>query len=276
VPDGPTPVRPPQAGDGPFILCIGTNFRHKNRIFALDVLEALRTEEGWSGSLVFAGPHAAAGTSELEETQWLAVHPETAAFVTDLGEVSDAEKAWLLDEAKGVIYPSVYEGFGLVPFEAAASGTPCFYAWHTAMRETLPEHAATIEPWNARATAGRIGRVLADPAAATTLVDAVADSARTLTWDATATKVIDVYEQAVRRPSRTVVSLADDVGSAAALGARLEGRPLEALDLPEDTYRALRALMARPALRGTLYAALRAVYVVGHLVRNGRLPERIV
>ena len=197
-------------------------------------------------------------------------------FITDLGEVSDAEKAWLQREACGVLYPSVYEGFGLVPFEAAASGTPCFYAWHSAMQETLPESAGTIVQWNASATAERVAGVLADPAAAAGLVDAVAASARSLTWDSTAAKVVDVYEQAVRAPDRTVVSLAEDIGSPAALGTRLAGRPLNSLDLPEDTYRAFRALTARPRLRRPLFASLRAIYVVGHLVRNRRLPERIV
>jgi glycosyltransferase involved in cell wall biosynthesis len=272
----PDPVRPPAAPDGAFILCIGTNFRHKNRAFALDVLHALRTREGWGGRLVFAGPHAAAGTSAQEEAQWLAAHPETAPSVTDLGEVTDAEKAWLLREAGGVLYPTVYEGFGLVPFEAAASGTPCFYAWHTAMQETLPESAATIEQWNAAATSARIAKVLSDPAAAAGLVDAVAASARTLTWDATAAKVVDVYEQAVRAPDRTVVNLADDVGSPAALAARLAGRPLNSLDLPEDAYRAFRALASRPMLRRPLFAILHGIYVLGHVVKHRRLPERIV
>jgi glycosyltransferase involved in cell wall biosynthesis/GT2 family glycosyltransferase len=272
----PDPLRPAGAGDGNFVLCIGTNFRHKNRVFALDVLNALRTQHGWNGSLVFAGPHASAGTSEEEEAQWLRLHPEMSRFVTDLGEVSEAEKAWLFRASAGVIYPSVYEGFGLVPFEAAAVGTPCFYPWHTAMRETLPESGAAIEQWNADETARRIASVLSDPAAITKLVDAITSAASHLSWDATATKVVDVYEQAIRNPDRTVVRLADDAGSPAALAARLAGRPLDSLDLPEGTYRAFRALAARPRLRGPLFAALDAVYVLGHVVRHRRLPEKVV
>jgi GT2 family glycosyltransferase/glycosyltransferase involved in cell wall biosynthesis len=273
--DEPVPSRPARAPEGSFILCIGTNFRHKNRLFALDVLESLRNA-GWSGTLVFAGPHAAAGTSEDEEKAWLAAHAEHASFVVDLAEVSEAEKVWLLRSADGVLYPSVYEGFGLVPFEAAASGTPCFFAWHTALCETLPEAAATIVPWDAEATARRIMPLITDRDAASAQIELITAAAHRLTWDETAAKVLDVYDLAVRAPDRTIVRIADDVGSPAGVGARLSGRSVSALDLPEDVYRAFRALASRPPLRAPLYGMLRTTYRVGHLLRHRRTPEKIV
>jgi hypothetical protein len=177
---------------------------------------------------------------------------------------------------RGVIYPSVYEGFGLVPFEAAAHGAPCFYAWNTALRETLPEEAATIVQWDASATAARVNPILVDPTAAAELVEQIRAASVSLTWDATAQKVIDVYELAARSPDRTVVRLADDAGSPATLGARLAGESLDAVDLPEDIYRAIRALTTHPKLRRPMFAILRFAYVFGHLVRHGRPPERIV
>jgi GT2 family glycosyltransferase/glycosyltransferase involved in cell wall biosynthesis len=275
APEESTPTRPtglPEPADDAFLLCIGTNFRHKNRVFALDLLDALRNRRGWSGSLVFAGPHATAGTSEDDEAQWLAAHPETARFVADLGEVSDAEKSWLLKETRAVVYPSVYEGFGLVPFEAAAHGTPCVYGWHTALCETLPEHAATIVPWDAAATAARVHELLVDPVRAQENVAVIAAAARALTWDATAQRVLAVYDRAVHAPDRTAVTLAVDVGSPAALGARLAGRSIDRLDLPEDVYRAFRALVARPRLRRVFFAMLRAIHLTGYFVRHRRRP----
>ncbi len=49
----------------------------------------------------------------------------------------EAEKAWLYAHAAAVVYPTIYEGFGLVPFEAAAHGTPCLFAPQASLRETL-------------------------------------------------------------------------------------------------------------------------------------------
>ena len=45
----------------------GTDFLHKNRVFAIRLLEALRSEHGWEGSLVLAGPKVAKGSSAGEE-----------------------------------------------------------------------------------------------------------------------------------------------------------------------------------------------------------------
>ena len=119
------PARPAEAPDGAFLLVLGSDFRHKNRVWAMRLLEALGAR-GWDGSLVLAGPQVAHGGSRADEDAWLAAHP--AARVHRLGAVSEAEKAWLYREAAAVLYPTTYEGFGLIPFEAAAYGTACLWA----------------------------------------------------------------------------------------------------------------------------------------------------
>ena len=57
----PEPTRPkrlPHAADAAFLVCLGTNFRHKNRAFALRLHQELQRSHGWEGYLIFAGPHA--------------------------------------------------------------------------------------------------------------------------------------------------------------------------------------------------------------------------
>jgi glycosyltransferase involved in cell wall biosynthesis len=129
------PLRPPalDAGDhgsptSPFLLCLGTDFRHKNRVFALKLLAALRERHDWPGRLVLAGTHIAPGSSAAIERAYLDAHSELDDAIVSLGPVSEREKAWLLANAAAIVYPSVYEGFGLVPFESALSGVPCVFA----------------------------------------------------------------------------------------------------------------------------------------------------
>src|SRR5271154_6346896 len=123
-------ARTSTGGDEPrgFLLCLGTDFRHKNRAFALRLLAALREIHGWDGSLVLAGTHINYGSSRELERAVLEEHPGVSGSVIELGAVSEAEKAWLMEHAGAVVYPSVYEGFGLVPFESALNGTPCVFA----------------------------------------------------------------------------------------------------------------------------------------------------
>ena len=66
----------PRASQGrPFLLCLGTDFLHKNHPFAFKLFERLREHHGFDGRLVLAGPNAASGTSAQEEAAWRAAHP---------------------------------------------------------------------------------------------------------------------------------------------------------------------------------------------------------
>jgi hypothetical protein len=60
----------------PFILLLGTNFRHKNRVYALKLFQALARRHHWDGRLVFAGPNVTCGGSEAEEALLLQQSPE--------------------------------------------------------------------------------------------------------------------------------------------------------------------------------------------------------
>ena len=66
----------------------------------------------------------------------------------DFKAVSDAEKRWLFDRARLMLYPTVHEGFGLIPFEAAELDLPCLWAHGTSLSEILPESEAGIVPWD--------------------------------------------------------------------------------------------------------------------------------
>ncbi|HTZ85649.1 MAG TPA: glycosyltransferase, partial [Solirubrobacteraceae bacterium] len=118
-----------------FLLCLGTDFRHKNRLFALRLLRALRARHGWEGTLVLAGTHVSPGSSAELERAYLREHPELERAVVALGPVEEAERAWLVTNARALLYPSVYEGFGLVPFESALGGVPCLFAPYASLAE---------------------------------------------------------------------------------------------------------------------------------------------
>jgi glycosyltransferase involved in cell wall biosynthesis len=266
------PERLPAGADGTFLLCIGTNFKHKNRVFALRLLDELRRRHGWDGYFVFAGPHASAGTSAADEAEYLTLHREVARRTIDLRSVTEAEKAWLFDHTKGVVYPTVYEGFGLVPFEAADHGAPCFFANQTAVAELLPDSAAAIIQWDPAATADNVAAILDDPKRRQELVDAVKLAAQPLKWDQTAEQVLEVYELAARDPDRDVATLGGGGGLRDAAG-RLSTHDLDELALPPDIYRAFRAFAGRPGLRPWFFQIMRVTFVFGYLLRRGRWPR---
>jgi glycosyltransferase involved in cell wall biosynthesis len=244
----PAPERPGGAPDGEFLVLLGADFRHKNRVFGIRLLQSLR-ERGWRGSLVLAGPHVEHGSSRAEE--------EPAEGVLRLGQVSEAEKAWLYENAALVLYPTVSEGFGLVPFEAAAAGTACMFAPVSSLAEVLDPALATLVPWDVEASADRALELLRDEAARQRLTAAIADRGRSYTWAETARQLEDVYRDVLRRPARPARGIMFGHEARPDVANALVG---PGGYLPPDVQRALLAISTRPALRAPVFAALRASY----------------
>ena len=82
--------------------------------------------------------------------------------VLDLGAVTEAEKDWLFERCDLVVYPSVLEGFGLVPFEAAAHRVPCLWAPGSSLSELLPDEAAGIVPGTTSQSAAHARALIQD------------------------------------------------------------------------------------------------------------------
>lgn len=196
--------RPPKGVDPadptPFLLCLGTDFRHKNRPFALKLLEALREHHGWEGRLVLAGPRVMNGSSAGEEAVFLTQRPALAAQVRDVAAVDEDEKAWLLARAAAVVYPTTIEGFGLVPFEAAEAGVPCAFAPVASLADLLSAELATIVPWDVAASAAALITLLRDESARQRHLAGIREAGARLRWSDTGTRLVEAYDEALRNP----------------------------------------------------------------------------
>ncbi len=256
APEAPPPGTE-RLADRPFLLCLGTDFLHKNRLFALRLLEALAAR-GSDAMLVFAGPPVAHGSSRDQEAGFLAGDPHLGPAVLDLGAVSEPGKQWLFHRASLVVYPSALEGFGLVPFEAAAHRVPCLWAPGSSLSELLPDHAAGIVPWDAQQTAEHALALIGDQQAREDNLSAIDMAAAGLTWDATAANLLAAYHATAAAPAthRTAagIALSEDA-------ARLVGPGGE---LPEDVHRPLLALATHPSIARPFYRVLRLGYRASH------------
>jgi glycosyltransferase involved in cell wall biosynthesis len=187
----------------PFLLCIGADFAHKNRPFAIELLGALR-ELGWMGRLVLAGSHVPHGSSREHEQELLRRNPLLAEFLVDLGPVEELSRRWLYAHARALVYPTLYEGFGLLPVEAARADLPCLFAAQASLAE-LAGGAATLVPWDARASAAAVLPLLSDgPARASHLAELHALAVPS--WDEVAHRLVGVYEQALAAPPSEAAS----------------------------------------------------------------------
>lgn len=236
----------------PFLLMLGSDYAHKNRPFAMTLLRALRSECGWMGSLVLAGPHVAHGSSRDAELALLAEDPQLQSNVVELGTVDERERAWLLGHASALCYPSAYEGFGLVPFEAARAGIPCLYAPQSSLADVVGVEAATLVPWDADASAGAAVTVLRDGPARELHVARLVDAGARHRWRDVADATLAAYDHALSsayRPSaaRAHAELAREglLAEHAAERARLARLAEQMAREAGEQQTALRAAMAR-------------------------------
>jgi glycosyltransferase involved in cell wall biosynthesis len=259
--------RPSQVPADPFLLCLGNDFRHKNRPFAISLLEELR-ERGWDGSLVLAGAHVELGSSRGEEARYLASRRGLAERVRELPSVSGDEVRWLYSNAAAVVYPTVYEGFGLIPFEAARAGVPCLFAPQASLAEVLPPDAGTLVPWSAAESVARLLPLLSEGPERTRHVEAVmAAGKRLAAGEPAAQRLLDVYDRVAASSPRAAAELAADARVREGQLQRWVGLeenlgPLVGPEayLPPDAQRALLGLAVRPRTRRPMLAALRALY----------------
>jgi hypothetical protein len=192
-----------------------------------------------------------------------------------------------------MLYPSVHEGFGLVPFEAAEAGLVCAFAAQTALAELLPSSLALVEQWDPDTTADRIAPYLTSETRRSEHVAAVRAAGAPLTWRRTARALIDVYSAAASARATDARKLVEEfVGERRELEltreeletarerlGELERRGMfdqtaEELVgsngvIPPDLRRPLLAIGKRPALRAPTFGMLRGLYRTGYRIRHG-------
>jgi glycosyltransferase involved in cell wall biosynthesis len=181
-----------------FLLVLGATYAHKNRDLAIRVWQELR-RRGHNVALVMAGANVPKGSSRVEEA--VARRGGDDMLVT-MPDVSSGVRTWLLRHAAVVLYPTSAEGFGLVPFEAAAMGTPTAHVNFGPLRELI-DNPDVPRQWSVDALADFTQRLLTDPSAARENIGGILRSGNVLTWDDTAASLVDAYRKSLARAART-------------------------------------------------------------------------
>ena len=183
-------VRKRLAIEGPYLIAMGSGDPRKNIPWLIGAfLEYLGRTRDDLRLLITGAPHSSYGPA-LETAARTA-----SGRVGYLGEIDDADWRALLSGAEALVYPSLYEGFGLPPLEAMACGTPVLASESPAVREWAGEAALYFDPRDREAFGAVVEELRASSVEGKRLVrEGLAVSAR-LGWSEVARAYIGIYRR---------------------------------------------------------------------------------
>lgn len=189
----------------PFILVLGNDFLHKNRDFAIRTWQHL-LDQGISCDLVLAGLHVRSSSSKEDESRALASHVNLRGELHTLGHIDAATKVWLLRNATAVHYPTSAEGFGFVPYEAAALATPTTFTRFGPLAEFIADQSLP-QRWTIDSHAQDLARMLSSDDARRKRLAAIDTAREDLTWDHFAERLTDFFALTRARPPVAAAAL---------------------------------------------------------------------
>ena len=177
----------------PYILYVGNIKPHKNLERLIEAFHYVRSQGRSELELLIIG-------DEIGKLQALrrAVHRYNLhRYVRFHGFVADRTLAVLYRLASVFVFPSLYEGFGLPPLEAMASGTPVVTSNVSSLPEVVGDAAVLVDPYDPQAIADGILQVLHSSHLRAELKQRGFARVQAFSWDRSVRRVREVYEEVV-------------------------------------------------------------------------------
>jgi glycosyltransferase involved in cell wall biosynthesis len=177
--------------DHKFVLYVGNIKPHKNLVRLIEAFDELRRGDLEDLKLLIIGDEI----SKLPGLRRAVHRHKLHKHVRFLGYLPDDQLAVLYRMASVFAFPSLYEGFGLPPLEAMASGTPVVTSNISSLPEVVGDAAVLVDPYDVGSIVDGLRRVLTDPARAEEMRRKGLIRAREFSWERSVAKTLEVYRR---------------------------------------------------------------------------------
>jgi glycosyltransferase involved in cell wall biosynthesis len=174
-----------------YVLFIGNLNPRKNLLRLIDAYSLLRHSHPDLPCLVLVGTSGYQVGKVLGRIQKLRLEEH----IIMPGYIDQKDLPAVICSALLLVYPSLYEGFGLPALEAMACGTPVVASNTSSLPEVVDEAGVLVDPFDVEAIAEGILSVLMDSQKAAHLRHRGLQRASLFTWERTARETLEVYEQ---------------------------------------------------------------------------------
>jgi glycosyltransferase involved in cell wall biosynthesis len=178
---------------GPFMYYPAATWPHKNHLRLLAAFKLLKERYHFDGQLVLSGIAMQANNSVCAEIARLGLRDD----VVVLGYLPQENLPCLYNLARLMVFPSLYEGFGIPLVESMACGCPVACANVTSIPEVAGDAALTFDPLSADDMAEQIWSLWNDDSLQQDLKAKGLDRAKQFSWHTMARQTIHVYEKAL-------------------------------------------------------------------------------
>ena len=174
---------------GKYILFTGNRWGYKNFLFFAQVIADILIKNG-PLKLVCTGPPFSA-----EEKAFFEEH--SISHLVEHRAACDSELAGLHEGAEMLVFPSLYEGFGMPILEAFACGCPVVLSDTPALKEIAGDAAMYFHPKSIAELRAAVHQVLEDDDLKRALIERGHERVSKFSWQKTGLETAEVYRSAL-------------------------------------------------------------------------------
>ena len=180
--------------DFPYFLFSGRWEPRKNIVRLLQAFSRFKQVCPSEYKLVLTG----AKYWELQDAEEAILSGGISSDILDLGKTPFEQLPALYAGARALVFPSLWESFGLPIVEAMRCGTPVLTSDIAAMPEVAGDAAVLVDPYSVESIAAAMRRLAEDDALVARLSANALTRSKSFSWEQSAKLTHQAYEQAHR------------------------------------------------------------------------------
>lgn len=181
----------------PYFIYVGNWRKHKNLVRLIRAFGLMRHRFGLDYQLVLIGkkdplaPEVGATINQLGLQQHVVI----------AGYIPDNEIGAFYSAAEALVFPSLYEGFGITPLEAMAAGTPVITSNISCLPEVLGDAALYCDPYDIEDIAAKMQELAKSYHLKKSLREAGFKQVKKYSFAKMSKEILELYEEVLSQKS---------------------------------------------------------------------------